>query len=68
MGEPITDRKIKDIIIQGLTDDYKDIKLVMYRDTLFNIEQIQITRIHLYLNDLSRRNTNGSKIADFQSL
>ncbi|CAN0299657.1 unnamed protein product, partial [Scytosiphon promiscuus] len=63
MGEPITDRNFKDIMVQGLTDDYKDIKLIMYRDPSFNLEQIQSTMRHLYLDNLSRRNANDGKIA-----
>ncbi len=63
MGEPITDRKFKDIMVQGLTEEYKDIKLMMYRDPLFTIEQIQSTMRHLYLDNLSRRNTKESRIA-----
>ncbi|CAM9676984.1 unnamed protein product, partial [Laminaria digitata] len=63
MGKPITERKLKDIMVQGPTDDYKDIKLMMYRDPSFNLEQIQSTMMHLYLDNLSRRNANDSKIA-----
>ena len=40
MGEPITDRCLKEIMVQGMTDDYKDIKLMMYRDPSVNLDQI----------------------------
>ena len=37
MGEPISDRRFKDIYGQGLTAEYKDIKLVMYHDLTFDM-------------------------------
>ena len=40
-GEPTTDRRFKDICVQGFTHDYKAIKLMMYRDTTFHIEEMQ---------------------------
>ena len=40
MGEPITDRCLKEIMVQCMTDDYKDIKLMMYRDPSVNLDQI----------------------------
>ena len=33
--------------------EYKDIEMVMYRDPTFDIDQIQSTMRHLYLDDLS---------------
>jgi len=63
MGEPITDRRFKDICVQGFTSDYKDIKLMMYRDPTFDIEQMQSTMRHLYLDDLSRNSGAKGKIA-----
>lgn len=37
MGEPITDRRCKDICLQGYTSEYKNIKLMMmYRDPTFD--------------------------------
>ena len=62
MGEPITNRTFKDIMVQGMTDDYKVIKLMMYRDPSFNIDQIQSSMRHLYLDNLSRRNAIDNKI------
>ena len=32
MGEPISDRRFKDVCVQGFTAEYKDIKLITYRD------------------------------------
>lgn len=50
-------------MIQGLADDYKDTKPMMYRDPSLNIEHSQITTRDLYLDDPSRWNTNDSKLA-----
>lgn len=62
MGEPISDRRFKDICVTGFTSDYKDIKLMMYRDPTFDIDQMQATMRHLYLDDLSR-GSSSEKIA-----
>ena len=47
MGEPISDRRFKDICVQGFTVENKDIKLMMYRDPTFYIDQTQSTINHL---------------------
>ena len=54
MGEIISDRRFKDICVQGFTAEYKDIKMMMYRDPTFDIDQMQSTMRHLYLDDISR--------------
>ena len=59
MGEPITDRRFKDICVQGFTSEYKDIKMMMYRDPASDTDQMQSTMRHLYLDDLSRNSTSG---------
>ena len=61
MGEPITDRTFKDICVQGFTSENKDIKMMMYGDPTFDIDQMQSTMRHLYLDDLSRN--SDTKIA-----
>ena len=53
MGEMISDRIFKDICVQGFTAEYKD-KMMMYRDPTFDINQMQSTMRHLYLDDLFR--------------
>ena len=52
MGETISDRRFKDICVQGFTAEYKDIKMMMYRDPTFDVGQMQSTMRHLYLGDL----------------
>ena len=54
MGEMISDRRFKDICVQGFTSEYKDIKMMLCRDPTFDIDQMQSTMRHLYLDDLSR--------------
>ena len=61
MGEIISDRRIKDICVQEFMAEYKDIKMMMYRDPTFDIDQMQSTMRHLYLDDLSRN--SDTKIA-----
>ena len=58
MAPPISDRRFEDFFVQGFTTDYKDIRLVMYRDPTFDVEQIQSTMRHRFL-DLSR--SDGEK-------
>ena len=59
MGESISNRRFKDICVQGFTPEYKDIKLMMYRDPTFDIDQMQTTMRHLCLDDLSRSSGAG---------
>ena len=61
MGETISDSRFKDVCVQGFTAEYKDIKMMMYRDPAFDTDQIQSTMRHLYLDDLSRN--SDTKIA-----
>ena len=62
MTEIISDRRFKDICVQGFTAKYKDIKMmVMYRDPTLNIDQMLSRMRHIYLDDLSRN--SGTKIA-----
>ncbi|CAN0454127.1 unnamed protein product, partial [Pylaiella littoralis] len=58
MGETVSDRWFKDICVTGFTDDYKDVKMLMYRDPTFNIDQMQSTMRHMFIDEQSR---NGSK-------
>ena len=55
--EPVTDRHFTDIIVQGLPESYRDIKLTTYKDPDFDLSKIQTTMRHLYLDGLSRRMT-----------
>ena len=54
MGEIISDRYFNDICVTGFTDEYKDVKMIMYRDPSFNVDQMQTTR-HVFLDEQSRK-------------
>ena len=49
MGETISDRRFKDICVHRFTAEYKDIKIMMYRDPTFDIDQMQSIMRHLFL-------------------
>lgn len=59
MGEVVSDRWFKDICIKGFTEDYNDIKMMVYRDPTFDISQIQSTMRHMFLDAQSRNGTKG---------
>ena len=55
--EPVTNRHFTNIIVQGLLENYRGIKLTTYKDPDFNLSKIQDSMRHLYLHGLSRKNT-----------
>lgn len=57
MEEPITDRHFTDIVLQGLTEEYRDVKLMTWKDPDFDLPKIQSVLRHLYLDGLSRNKT-----------
>lgn len=57
MGEPFSDRGLKSICVQRFTAEYKDTKLMTYRDPTFDIEQIPSTMLHLHL--VTQRRSKG---------
>ncbi|CAN0023517.1 unnamed protein product [Pylaiella littoralis] len=59
LGEHVSDRYFKEICVTGFTDNYKDVKMTMYRDPSFDIDQIQTTMRHMFLDEQSRNGTNG---------
>ena len=59
MGEKVSDRWFKDICVTGFTDEYKDVKMMMYRDSSFDIDQMQTTMRHMFLDQQSRNGTKG---------
>ena len=54
MGEKVSDRWFKDICVTGFTDEYKDVKMMMYRDSSFDIGQMQTTMRHMFLDQQCR--------------
>ena len=59
MGEHVSDRYFKDICVTGFTDNYKDVKMMMYRDPSFDVDQMQTTMRHMFLDGQSRNGTKG---------
>lgn len=55
MEEPITDRRFMDIILQGLTNEYRDVKLMTWKDPEFDLPKMQPVLRHLYLDEVSRK-------------
>ena len=69
MDEPIFDRRFKNVCVQGFAAEYEDTMLMMYRDSTFDIDQMQSTMRYLYLDDLSRNNgtKGGSPVVALRS-
>ncbi|CAN0595254.1 unnamed protein product, partial [Ectocarpus sp. 12 AP-2014] len=59
MGEPISDRRFKDICVQGFSDEYKDVKLMVFRDPTFNVLDMQSTMRNIFLDEQSRKGWKG---------
>ena len=58
MGEKVSDRWFMNICVPGFTDEYKDVEMMMYRDSSFDIDQMQTSIRHMFLDQQSR---NGTK-------
>ena len=43
MGEPISDDRLTDIVVEGLTDDYDRVKYDAERDPDLTISDIEVT-------------------------
>ena len=50
MGEKASSRWFKGICVTGFTDEYKDMKMMMYRDSFFDIDQMKTTMRHMFLD------------------
>ena len=59
MGEPISDRRFKHICVQGFSDEYKDVKLMVFRDPTFNVLDMQSTMRNIFLDEQSRKGWKG---------
>jgi len=65
MEEPITDRHFRhfiDIVLHGLTEEYRDVKFIIWKNLDLDPPKIQSVLRHLYLDGLSRNKTG--RIAD----
>ncbi|CAN0366213.1 unnamed protein product, partial [Scytosiphon promiscuus] len=59
MGETVSDRWFKDICVTGFLPEYKDVKLTMYRDPKFDVQAMQSTMRHMFLDEQSRNSTKN---------
>ncbi|CAM9515341.1 unnamed protein product, partial [Ectocarpus sp. 13 AM-2016] len=59
IGERVSDRYFKGICVTGFTDEYKDVKMIMYRDPNFNVNQTQTIMRHICLDEQSRKGSKG---------
>ena len=59
MGEHISDRYFKNICVTGFTDNYNDVKMMMYRDPSFDVDQMQTTMRHMFVDEQSRNGMKG---------
>ena len=59
MGEKVSDRWFKDICVTGFTDEYKNVKMMMYRDSSFDIDQMRTIMRHMFLDQQSRNEMKG---------
>ncbi|CAB1102333.1 unnamed protein product [Ectocarpus sp. CCAP 1310/34] len=59
LGETISDRRFKDICVQGFSEDYKDMKIMVFRDPSFDEQQIQATMRNIFLDEQMRKRTKG---------
>ena len=59
MKEKVSNRWFKDICVTGFADEYNDVKIIIYLDSSFNIDQMQTTMQHMFLDQQSRNGTKG---------
>ncbi|CAM9555616.1 unnamed protein product, partial [Sphacelaria rigidula] len=54
MGEPISDDRLTDIVVEGLTDEYDRIKYNAERNPDFSIFGIEVTMRNMFSNRVAR--------------
>ena len=59
MGGKVSDRWFKDICVTGFADECKDVKMMMYCEPSFDIDQMQTTMRHVFLDQQSGNGTKG---------
>ena len=55
----MSNRWFKDICVAGFTDEYTDVKIMMCHDSPFDIDQMQTSMRHMFLDQQSRNGTKG---------
>lgn len=59
MGEAISDRRFKDMCVQGFSDENNDISMMVFRDPTFNVLQMQLTLRNIFMDAQSRKSSKG---------
>ena len=54
MGEPISEGRLKDIVVEGLTDDNDGVKYDAERDPDLSVSNIEVTLRNMYANRIAR--------------
>ena len=64
MDEDISDRRFKGITVQGLTTNYREVRMMTHRYSKMGLEETQSTTMQsMYLDDMLYRNANRRGIA-----
>ncbi|CAM9993197.1 unnamed protein product, partial [Sphacelaria rigidula] len=50
MGKTISDRRFKDICVQGFSDEYNDVKMMVFRDPTFDVLKMQSTLRYIFMD------------------
>ncbi|CAM9940404.1 unnamed protein product [Sphacelaria rigidula] len=59
MGKTTSDRRFKDICVQGFSDEYNDVKMTVFRDPTFDVLQMPSTLRNIFMDAQSRKGSNG---------
>ena len=59
MGAKVSDRWFKDIGVTGFIEEYKDVKMMMYRDSSFDMDHMKTTMRRMFLDQQSWNGTKG---------
>lgn len=59
MGEYVTNETYEDILVRGFTADYDSMKLAIYRDPSYTVDQIQHTMRSFFPDEVSRTADSG---------
>ena len=58
--EKVSDRWLKDICVTCFADEYKDVKMMTYRDSSFDIDPMETTMRHMFLDQTVAERDEGT--------
>ncbi|CAN0590527.1 unnamed protein product, partial [Laminaria digitata] len=59
MGEPVTQHRVMDKIISGMTNDYELIQFQVMKDSEFSLDDVKFTMRNMYVNGLHKSGRKG---------